>query len=116
MKIKEEGLKKRARRILGLASKADIDVEEIKKQFRQRTKEYHPDTDMGNRSLEKKFKLIVEAKNYLTGKEKEPLLLEENKLVEEFLGEPVEELGKSFKEWMQNRFYDLENKSIWPTD
>jgi len=116
MRIKEKGLKKRARKILGLSLKAEIDIEEIKRRFRQKTKEYHPDTDTENKSLNKKFKLIVQAKNYLAGKEKNPALLEDDNFIEEFLGEPVEKLGKSFKEWMQYHFYDFENKSIWPTE
>ncbi len=81
MKIKEKGLKKRARKILGLASKTEIDIEEIKRRFRQKTKEYHPDTDIENKSLNKKFKLIVQAKNYLAGKEKNPALLEDDNFV-----------------------------------
>jgi len=72
--------------------------------------------DIENRSLNKKFKLIVQAKNYLAKKEKNLVLLEDDNLVEEFLGGPVEKLGKSFKEWMQDHFYDFENKSIWPTE
>ncbi len=112
MKFREFGLEERAKQILGLAKKADIDLEEIKKYFRKKAKEYHPDV-----SREEKaslyFRLITQARDYLEKKETFDLI-EDGELVEEFLGEKPEELGKTYHEWHISHFYNIKEKSIWP--
>ncbi len=111
MKTKEEGLEERAKLILGLVEKAEIEPEKIKYVFRQRVKKYHPDVSKEN---PEKFQLILQAYNYLKFKKaNETHLLENNRLVEEFLGQPVEVLGKSYDQWLIEHFYGSDG-SIWP--
>jgi len=113
MKLKEFGLEERAKQILGLAKKADIDLEEIKKYFRKKAKEYHPDV-----SREEKaslyFRLITQARDCLKKPRDSFNLLEDDGLVRDFLGEKPEELGKSYNEWLISHFYNIKEKSIWP--
>ena len=49
--------------VLGVAEKATAD--EIKKQYRRRAKQYHPDTNPGNTAAEEKFKDISAAYDVL---------------------------------------------------
>lgn len=109
MKNREESLEKRAKEVLGLAEDADIRLPQLKKSWRKKAKENHPDQG-GNEEF---FKLILESKRYLEG-ESDPHLLENDKLVEKCLGYTPEELGDTYREWRLNKFYDLKNKSIWP--
>ncbi|MBN2421920.1 DnaJ domain-containing protein [Candidatus Woesearchaeota archaeon] len=112
MKLKEFGLEERAKKILGLAEKANIDPKKIKIQFREKAKEYHPDVNKDEKASSY-FKLIKQARNYLENKEASDLI-ENNELVEDFLGEKPEELGKSYNEWRLSHFYNIKEKSIWP--
>lgn len=116
-----ESLEERAKKVLGLARNQDIDEEKLKKVFRQKAKETHPDINPENERSIEYFKLILQAKNYLKDKEGNKKLLKNDKLVEEYLGEPIEKLEKSYEElmkayenWRRNQFYDIENDSIWP--
>ncbi len=117
----KENLTKRAKKILGITKTTEINSEELKKIFRLKAKENHPDMNSGQKEATKYFKLILEAKNYLENKGKNKRLLKNDDLVEDFLGESVEELGKSYneilkeyEEWRRNHFYDMDNESIWP--
>ena len=58
-------LEDRARKILGLAEKAEIEPEKIKHSFRKMAKKYHPDLNPGERST-LYFRLVVQAKDYLS--------------------------------------------------
>ena len=54
--------------ILGL--QRDVSQEEIKKAYRRIAKQYHPDSNPGNREAEKKFKEASEAYEVLSNEEK----------------------------------------------
>ena len=54
--------------ILGL--QRDVSQEEIKKAYRRIAKQYHPDSNPGNREAEKKFKEASEAYEVLGNEEK----------------------------------------------
>jgi len=54
--------------ILGL--QRDVSQEEIKKGYRRIAKQYHPDSNPGNREAEKKFKEASEAYEVLSNEEK----------------------------------------------
>ncbi len=54
--------------ILGL--RADVSQEDLKKAYRRLAKEYHPDTNPGNRIAEEKFKDIYEAYRLLSDPKK----------------------------------------------
>ncbi len=54
--------------ILGL--QRDVSQEEIKKAYRRIVKQYHPDSNPGNREAEKKFKEASEAYEVLGNEEK----------------------------------------------
>jgi DnaJ-class molecular chaperone len=112
MKFKEFGLEERAKKILGLAEKAHIDSKEIKKYFREKAREYHPDVNRDEKAT-LYFRLITQARDYLDKRDSFNLI-EDDKLVEEFLGEKPEELGKSYAEWRLSHFYNIKEKSIWP--
>lgn len=118
---RKDYLEKIAKKIVGLAEDAEINPEKLRKAFRQKARDNHPDLNPEQKKSTQYFKLVVQAKNHLEGQEENIKLLEDKKLVEEFLGEPVQELGSSYKEflsayekWRRNQFYDMENKSIWP--
>ncbi|MBD3354579.1 DnaJ domain-containing protein [Candidatus Woesearchaeota archaeon] len=114
MKTKTESLEQRAKKVLGLAEQVYVNIEEIKRAYKKKAFKYHPDKNPEDSNTIKKFQLILEAKIYLRGKKDNSKLLEDNDLVEEFIGEPIEELGKTYQEWLHHHFYDMKNKSIWP--
>ena len=114
MKFRELALEERCKKILGLASDAHVDLEQLRAQFREKAKSYHPDTNRSDSSLNVKFMLILQDYNYLRGDSRNTGLLEDTSLVERLLSEHVEELGKSYQEWLIDRFYDREGGTIWP--
>jgi len=75
-------------------------------------KHYHPDKNMNDASLHWKFMLVHQAYSYLNGDTADTHLLEDDQLVEELLGEPVEELGLSYQKWLRGQFYD-DDGIIW---
>ncbi|OKY78495.1 MAG: DnaJ-class molecular chaperone [Candidatus Methanohalarchaeum thermophilum] len=114
-------LEDRAKKILGIARDVEINEKKLKKIFRQKAKENHPDMNPENEKATEYFKLVLQAKNYLEGEKENKKLLKNDKLVEEYLNEPIPKLIKSYDElieayenWRKNQFYDVENKSIWP--
>ena len=74
--------------ILGL--QRDVSQEEIKKAYRRIAKQYHPDSNPGNREAEKKFKEASEAYEVLSNEEKREnydhkLIAEQKKALRTFL-------------------------------
>jgi len=65
--------KKDYRKVLGVSAKATL--EEIKRAFRKLAMEFHPDRNKSSDASEK-FKEISEAYAILSGKEKEPQIVE----------------------------------------
>ena len=55
-------------KVLGLDSNAT--KEEIKSSYRKMTKKHHPDLNPNDKNSEEKFKKVVEAYEFLTGKQK----------------------------------------------
>ncbi len=76
---------------------------------------HHPDKNPDNAWADSFAALINEAKDMLLGKDIRPTLLQDSRLVSEFMDCPVQE-GEvlSYGEWLKTRFYDMENRSIWP--
>ena len=54
--------------ILGVARDADDNT--IKRAYRKLAKKYHPDTNVGNKQAEEKFKEVTEAYDILSDPEK----------------------------------------------
>jgi curved DNA-binding protein len=83
---------------LGVSKSADQD--EIKKAFRKLARQYHPDTNKGDKKAEEKFKEINEANEVLSDPEKRKL---------------YDRLGSNYKQYTQNggaaRDYDWEQWS-----
>ncbi len=110
METKKESLEKRAKRILQLED--TITDEEIKKAFRHMAKCYHPDKNANDLFFHRKFALVHQAYVYLNGDTADTHLLEDDQLLEELLGEPVEKLGLSYQQWLRQQFYD-DDGIIW---
>ncbi|MDR1026220.1 MAG: DnaJ domain-containing protein [Lactobacillus sp.] len=45
-----------------------LDVKNLKKQYKKLAKKYHPDTNLGDKKMEEKFKQLTHAYNYLLKK------------------------------------------------
>lgn len=76
---------------------------------------YHPDKNQGEEKAHRKSALINEAMDVLLGKEKNPTLLRDKSLVVELVNQPVsDESILSYEEWLRNRFFNMEECSIWP--
>lgn len=76
---------------------------------------HHPDKNPGGQKATSVAALINEAKNVLLGKEANPVLLKDAALVAEVMQRPVaQEEVLSYAEWLKQRFYDMEQCSIWP--
>lgn len=117
----EDGLEKRAKKILDIVEGTDINEEKLKKVFRRKAKETHPDMNPENEKATKYFKLVLQAKNYLKGDKRNKKLLKNDELVIDYIDEPVGELNRSYNDliqayerWRRNQFYNMENDSIWP--
>ncbi|WXJ82769.1 Chaperone protein DnaJ [Moorella humiferrea] len=63
MSSSAETLEKKARRVLGIGPAAD--AHEIKKAYRRLARQYHPDSNPGDKAAIEKFLLITEAYQYL---------------------------------------------------
>jgi len=107
---KEQSLEKRAKRVLQLEN--TITDEKVKRAFRHMAKSFHPDKNINGPSSHRKFALVHQAYSYLNGNKDDTHLLEDDRLLEELLGEPVEELGLSYQEWLRGQFYD-DDGVIW---
>lgn len=76
---------------------------------------HHPDKNSGDPQATRVAALINEAKNVLLGQETSPVLLKDAALVAEVMQRPVaQEEVLSYAEWLQQRFYNMEQCSIWP--
>ncbi len=112
MKLRDQEITDRARKILGLSEGAP--QENIQKAYRRKAKQVHP--DIGERD-ERIMGAINQAYARLTpGKSGPTSLLENDKLVELLINLPVDpiEQTKTYEEWMLDRFYNLGSDSIWP--
>ncbi|MCF8107853.1 MAG: hypothetical protein K9J81_02565 [Desulfohalobiaceae bacterium] len=59
--------------------------------------------------------MINEAKGVLLGRETSPTLLKDRDLMAGMMQRPVsEEDALSYEEWLQKRFYNMKQCSIWP--
>ena len=101
-----QNLEDRAKEVLGMSCEGGVDVEEVKRAFRVMVKKTHPDLN-GNSQMDQYFMLIVQAKDYLLGF-LDSNFLENDVLVECFLGEPIDKLKESYQLWIGSRgFYDF---------
>ncbi len=109
---REKSLEQRAKAILGLAEKANINTEKLKKSFRRLAKENHPDKMPADKTLTYKFALIIQARAYLEGNRQNTNLLENDSLFESLVGCAPEQLKKSYGNWtidyaVERGFYDF---------
>lgn len=93
---------KKARRILGVTDEADINM--IRNAYRKLAKQYHPDRNQDDKSIEEKFKLITEAYEILCG--------EKNAGRYSILKTKADNVGpayddKSYWEWWLERFKNI---------
>jgi len=76
---------------------------------------YHPDKNRDDSNAHRFAALINEAKDVMLGKETSPVLLKDFELVSEFMQAPVcTDEVLSYEEWLKQRFYNMEQCSIWP--
>jgi hypothetical protein len=104
--FKEETIIARAKQVLGIDGKQELD---IKRSFYSRIKKYHP--DMSGSHYTEQAKVLIEAYDILTGKV-QPLnckLLEDDRLVASLLPPGVKpvKLGVTYEDWLKKSFYDF---------
>ena len=76
---------------------------------------HHPDKNKDDPQANRLAALINEAKDVLLGRETNPTLLKDRDLMAEMMQRPVsDDDALSYEEWLQNRFYNMEQCSIWP--
>lgn len=110
--LRDHEITSRAWKILDIEPGSAVD--EIKVAFRKKAKQVHP--DLGERD-ERIMGLLNQAYSRLIpGKSGPTSLIEDDKLVEFVINLPVDPIAQtqSYEEWMLNRFYDMDNDSIWP--
>ncbi len=110
--LRDHEITTRAWKILNLEPGAS--AEEIKSAYRKKAKQVHP--DLGERD-ERIMGVINQAySRLLPGKSGPTSLLEDDRLVGLLSNLPVDpiEQTQSYEEWMLNRFYNLDDDSIWP--
>ena len=77
--------------------------------------QHHPDKHGGDPHANRLAALINEAKDVLLGKETKPTLLKDQELIADLMKRPVSDYEVlSYEEWLKNRFYSMEQCSIWP--
>ncbi len=113
MKLREEALFDRARQVLGVTSETDED--RIRYAYYRRMFAVHPDRNPDDPSAHEMTALINKAFALLTGKRNDALLLMQDALVTSIAETKVTETEGllSYEEWIKERFYDLEGKSIY---
>ena len=106
--LKQDGLRIRARNILGVDE--DSTADEIKRAYRSKVIQYHPDRNPDNPNAHQTTALINEAYALLRGKIDKPLLLEDDSLAELVVEDPMIDLNRfpEYDEWIiQQGFYDF---------
>ena len=107
----------RALALLGLDPAPGLpDENRIRHGFHCRMLKHHPDRDPGNPRAHEITALLGEACAVALGKNVAPYLLRRDDLVQSLLDDPVSPLDNAptYEEWLRERFYDLEHKSLWP--
>ncbi len=101
MKFREDELKERALKILEINS---TDDEELKKAYRRKARQVHP--DISNQD-DKIMGVVSQAYAFLKRKEKPTSLLENDGLVSLIIGEKVTpiELVQRYENWQRTQFY-----------
>ncbi|WP_050809842.1 DnaJ domain-containing protein [Desulfosporosinus sp. OT] len=94
---------KKARSILGVTDAADMNM--IRSAYRKLAKQYHPDRNRDDKSIEEQFKLITEAYEILCG-EKNAGRYGILKTNTDNVNEPSYD-DKSYWEWWLERFKDI---------
>ena len=112
MVLREEALIERAKTVLGIEPCAG--QQEIKYAYYRRMFQHHPDRNPNPKAHEMAA-LIAEAYQVVMGKNKKPLFLQQDDLIELMLNRPVEAMEGllSYEEWLKKQFYNEEDKSIW---
>ena len=78
-------------------------------------KYHHPDRNGGDPRAVRQAAVINEAKDLLLGRRTDPTLIRDAEVVSEVMRQPVsEEEVLSYEEWIRSRFYDVDERSIWP--
>ena len=78
-------------------------------------KSYHPDRNGGHPLADRQAALINEARDLLLGRVINPTLVKDGELVRQVMRQSVSEAEvMSYEEWLRNRFYNMEQCSIWP--
>ncbi len=113
MRLRENALFDRARQVLGVTSEAD--EERIRYACHRRMFAAHPDRNPDDPRAHELTALINEAFALLTGKRSDVLLLMRQDLVSTISETVATEMDGllSYEEWIKQRFYDLEGKSIY---
>ena len=109
IKTREENLEERAKMALGFNRNENISEKELKKAWRQKAKEHHPDQN-DSEDAKKYFQLVREARDYLKGNRRVEML--DTSVVSEYLGFEVD-LSPTYEQWRRERFYG-DGGSIWP--
>ncbi len=112
MILKEQELFERARAVLGV--KPGNVADELRYAFYRRIQEHHPDRNPGDPAAHEKAALINEAFGFLAGRTNHVLLLRDDLLVEAVTRGQSRKLEDilSYEDWIKQRFYDVERKSI----
>jgi hypothetical protein len=113
MKLQEEAIFERARKVLGVTTEDGENG--IRYAYYRLMFQYHPDRNPDDPNAHEKTALVNEAFCFLMGKRQDPLLLKQDSLVSAITNSVVTDLEGvlSYEEWLRNKFYNADEKSIW---
>lgn len=114
---RDRQLRARALALLGLDEDQGPPGENrIRHGFHCRMLKHHPDRNPEDPHSHEISALLSEAFALAMGRRVRICLLENDALVQSLLNDPVSPLDNAptYEEWLKERFYDLEHKSLWP--
>lgn len=111
IKTKDDALRERAHKILGLEDDASYD--QVKHAANCKLFKHHPDRNH-DKDAEDIAMLVIEAYNLLRGRSHSTSCLEDDYLVEMAITNPVTPIDEfSYESWLKDKFYG-EDGLIWP--